>query len=187
MEQVIAYKSTDGKLFLNEKDCVSYENRLAQYPKKKVKEEKSNQIFSFEDSTNTDIVKYTESIWKKPGSQRIDNIYYIVGGKYKFTNSMDSTRNFNCQLMYGISLGSDYPRKIDIFNLARYFAKRIMSGDDFNDEYMSYSENYINSLLDFDKHKIKIEVVEPNKKWVIDNPSWHSGIIRPITFEIEKL
>ena len=187
MEKVIAYKSTNGKLFLTEQECVAYENKLAQYPKKKVKEEKSKQTFSFGEWMDVDIVKHTESVWEKPSSQRKDNVYYIVGGKYKFTNSMDSIQNFNSQLMQGINLDARYPSKVDMFNLARYFAERIMFGDDFNDEYMSNSENLINSLFDFSKHKIEIRVVEPNRKWVIDNPSWHRGIIRPITFEIEKL
>lgn len=184
MEKVIAYKAANGKLFLTEQECVAYENKLAQYPKKKVKEEKSKQTFCFGKWMDVDIVKHTESVWEKPSSQRKDNVYYIVGGKYKFTNSMDDIHNFNCQLMQGISLDARYPSNVDIFNLARYFAERIIFGDDFNDEYMSNSEN---SLSDLSKYKVEIRVVEPDRKWVIDNPSWHRGIIRPITFEIEKL
>lgn len=187
MEKVTAYKASNGKLFMDEQKCISYENKLAQYPKKKVKEEKSKQTFSLGKFMDVDIVKHTESIWEKPSSQRKDNVYYIVGGKYKFTNSMDCIRNFNNQLMEGISLDPKYPSNVHMYNIARYFAERIMFGDDFNDEYMSYSENYINSLFDFHKYKIEIRVAEPNRKWVIDNPSWHRGIVRPITFEIEKL
>lgn len=187
MEKVTAYKAANGKLFLTEQECAAYENKLAQYPKKKVKEEKSKQTFCFGKWLDVDIVKHTESVWEKPSSQRKDSVYYIVGGKYKFTNSMDSIQNFNCQLMQGISLDARYPSKVDMFNLARYFAERIMFGDDFNDEYMRSVENLINSLSDFTKLKIEIRVVEPDRKWVIDNPSWHRGIVRPITFEIEKL
>lgn len=187
MEKVIAYKSTNGKLFLTEQECVAYENKLAQYPKTKMKEEKSKQTFCFGKWLDVDIVRHTESVWEKPSSQRKDNVYYIVGGKYKFTNSMDSIQNFNNQLMQGISLDARYPSKADMFNLARYFAERIMFGDDFNDEYMRSIENLINSLSDFHKYNIEIRVVEPNRKWVIDNPAWHRGIVRPIAFEIEKL
>ena len=72
----------------------------------------------------------------------------------------------------------------------RHFAEQILLGNELTDEFVKSEVEKINEENGdngYNAIKLVVRVIEPNKKWEIDNPSWHSGRFAPYTFTMEKL
>jgi len=170
MEKVTAYKANNGRLFETEEKCLAYEKKLSQYPK--VKEETTKSL------TYGDIVMHTKKIKKSPNSDLIKEKYFIVGDKYKF---MDEFSQHEHSVMNSI------PTKIIpmAWYLAfRHFAEMILNGNELTDNLV---KEEIEKINDFNEIKLSYEIIEPNRKWKIDNPKWKSGAVAPHTFTMEKI
>lgn len=190
MEKVIAYKASNGRLFETEEKCLAYEKKLSQYPKVKEKIEVAAPSYladgKYED---IDIVRHTIERWDKPYSAKKIEKYFIVGGKYKF---IDLYGKHEFSVMNGglfpMSMGG---LSMNWYTAFRYFCEKILLGNELTDEFVCDEVKKINHLI-VDKcgitnGKLVVNIVEPNKKWEIDNPSWHSGAVAPYTFTMEKL
>jgi hypothetical protein len=66
----------------------------------------------------------------------------------------------------------------------RHFAEMILLGNELTDDFVKSEVEKINEENEV---KLVVNIVEPNKKWEIDNPSWHSGVVAPHTFTMEKI
>lgn len=187
MEKVIAYKASNGRLFESEEKCVAYEKKLSQYPKVKESVAVAAPAYLIGGQyKEIDVVRHTIERWEKPYSAKKVEKYFIVGGKYKFidlhgkheASVMDGSIFPNCNLSMNWYLGF------------RHFAEQILLGNELSDEFVKSEVDKINEENDcngYNAIKLVVNVIEPNKKWEIDNPSWHSGRIAPYTFTMEKL
>ena len=187
MEEVIAYKASNGRLFDSKEKCISYEKKLSQYPK--VRETdipcRANVLFDKSDKP-IDVKKHIIERWEKPSSQKKVEVYYIVGSKYKFTDLYGS-HGF-CLMNLIFQMTND--RLTHWSHAANYFAEKILYGNELTDDYVLSEIDTINSEnLSRDKYSttLVVEIEKPNKKWKIDNPRWHSGSVAPHTFTIEKI
>ena len=73
MEKVIAYKSSNGRLFESEEKCLAYEKKLSQYPKVKTIVKKASPAYVVGTYKDVDILNYITETQEKPYSQkRID-------------------------------------------------------------------------------------------------------------------
>lgn len=181
MEKVIAYKSFNGRLFESEEKCVAYEKKMSQYPK--VKESIDVAAPSYlvgGQYKDIDIVRHTIKRWEKPSSAKRVEKYFIVGGKYKF---IDLYGKHEVSVMNGAVF---FCGKLSMnwYLGFRHFAEQILLGNELTDEFV---ESEVEKINEENEVKLVANIVEPNKKWEIDNPSWHSGAIAPYTFTMEKL
>ena len=183
MEQVIAYKAFNGRLFDTEDKCIAYEKKMSQYPKIKETITKAADIY---DSRNgfgfyvpVDIYKHIIETTEKPSSSKKVKIFYIVGGKYKFK---DVHGKHNSSLMNGGTFVTHNPKW---YTACRYFAEKIILGEELTDKFMQDEINEINLSNGVDR--LNLKVITPNKKWEIDNPRWVTGAVAPYTFIIEKI
>ena len=181
MEQVIAYKSFNGRLFETEEKCLAYEKKMSKYPKVKESVVKACPSYVVGGQyKDIDILCYTTETREKPSSRKKIEKYYIVGGKYKF---IDLHNQHYASVMNGTLFQNG---KVSMnWSLAfRHFAEQILLGNELTDDFVREEIDAIN-----EENQIKLEanVIVPNKKWEIDNPKWKSGHIAPYTFTIEKL
>ena len=188
MEKVIAYKAFNGRLFESEEKCVAYEEKLSQYPKVKESIDIAEPSYLVGGIyKDIDIVRHTIERWERPSSRKSVEKYFIVGGKYKFID------------LYGkhetsVMKGGLFPMgglSMNWYFAFRYFCEKILLGNELTDEFVCDEVKKINHLI-VDKNgiidgELVVNIVEPNKKWEIDNPSWHSGVVAPYTFTMEKL
>lgn len=185
MEKVIAYKANNGRLFETAESCLKYEAKLAQYPKVKVETIQSEDYMLDSTKYPTPVVKCIESKWEKPNSQRKNSISYIVANKYRITPKMFPITSMDLFLIGNYPSIKRTDRQYLCWDAApRYFAEVIILGCELTDETVIdeiVKINLNNSI------KLDVEVLEPNKKWYIENPCWKTGGIAPRTFEIEKL
>ena len=176
MEQVIAYKSFNGRLFETEEKCLAYEKKMSEYPK--VKEYNAQGVVWDNEKAEevpSDVVRHTIARWEKPSSARKDETYYVISDKYKF---FDMFKQYDHLLMSGhYASNHDWYFALDIVEM-------IVSGTELTDEVITNALDAFNSS---NKVKYSMEVIEPNKIWIIDNPRWHGGGIAPYTFKIEKI
>ena len=183
MEQVIAYKAFNGRLFDTEDKCIAYEKKLSQYPKVKETIMKAADIYDIKSGFGfyipMDIYKHIIETQEKPSSSKKNEIFYIVGGRYKF---IDVHGKHGASLMNG---GSYVTRNPKWYTACRYFAEKIVSGEELTDKFMEYEVNEINLVNGIDH--LSVRTIIPNKKWEIDNPRWHTGAVAPYTFTIEKI
>ena len=187
MEKVIAYKASNGRLFESEEKCLAYEKKLSQYPK--VKESIDVAAPSYllgGQEKDIDIVRHTIETWEKPSSAKKVEKYFIVGGKYKFIDLYGkhevSVMNGGVFPMCGLSM--------NWYSAFCYFCEKILLGNELTDEFVCDEVEKINEENGdngYNAVKLVVNIVEPNKKWEIDNPSWHSGRFAPYTFTMEKL
>jgi hypothetical protein len=67
----------------------------------------------------------------------------------------------------------------------------ILLGNELSDEFVKSEVEKINEANNeansYNAVKLVVRVIEPNKKWEIDNPSWHGGVVSPYTFTMEKI
>lgn len=186
MEKVIAYKAFNGRLFESEEKCLAYEKKMSQYPK--VKESIDVAAPSYlvgGQYKDIDIVRHTIESWEKPSSVKKVKKYFIVGGKYKF---IDLYRKHEVSVMNG---GVFSNGKLNWYLAFRHFAEMILLGNELSDEFVKSEVEKINEANNeansYNAVKLVVRVIEPNKKWEIDNPSWHSGRFAPYTFTMEKI
>lgn len=181
MEKIIAYKSFNGRLFETEEKCLAYEKKLSEYPKVKESVVKACPSYvvggTYED---IDILRYTTETREKPSSRKKIDRYYIVSGKYKF---IDLHNQHNASVMDG-TLFQNGKVSMNWYLAFRHFAEQILLGNELTDDFVKTEVDAINEE---NQLKLEVNVIEPNKKWEIDNPSWKSGIIAPYTFTIEKI
>jgi len=181
MEQVIAYKAFNGRLFDTEDKCIAYEKKMSQYPK--VKETITKAADSYlvgGQYRSVDIIRHTIETWDKPSHKKIDK-YFIVGGKYKF---IDKFGKHEVSVMNGGVFPNGGDLSMNWYLAFRHFAEQILLGHELTDEFIQSKINMMNEINDV---KLAVNVIEPNKKWEIDNPKWTSGAVAPYTFTIEKI
>ena len=188
MEKVIAYKASNGRLFESEEKCLAYEKKMSQYPKVKERIDVAAPSYMIGgEYKDIDIVRHTIETWEKPSSVKKVEKYFIVGGKYKFIDLFGkhevSVMNGGLFPMGGLSM--------NWYLAFRYFAELILLGNELTDEFVESEVKKINHLIvdknGIDDGKLVVNVIEPNKKWEIDNPSWRRGIVAPYTFTMEKI
>lgn len=181
MEKVIAYKASNGRLFESEEKCLAYEKKMSQYPKVKEKIDVAARSYLVGgEYKDIDIVRHTIERWEKPSSVKKVEKYFIVGGKYKFIDLHDKHE-------VSVMNGGVFPSgklSMNWYLAFRYFAEQILLGNELTDEFVN---SEVEKLNEENEIKLVVNIVEPNKKWEIDNPSWHSGVVAPYTFTIEKL
>ena len=190
MEKIIAYKSLNGRLFETEEKCLAYEKKLSEYayekklseyPKVKESVVKAMPSYvvggTYED---IDILRYTIETREKPHTKKKIERYYIVGGKYKF---IDLFKQIDIFVMNG-TLFKNGKVSMNWYLAFCHFAEQILLGNELTDDFVKEKIDAINEV---NKIKLDVKVIEPNKKWEIDNPSWKSGITAPHTFTIEKI
>ena len=181
MEKVIAYKSFNGRLFDTEEKCLAYEKKMSQYPKVKESIDVAAPSYMVGGQyKDIDIVRHTIERWEKPSSVKKVEKYFIVGGKYKF---IDLYGKHEVSVMNG-GVSLDGKLSMNWYLGFRHFAEQILLGNELTDEFV---KDEIEKINEENKVKLVVNIVEPNKKWEIDNPSWHGGAVSPYTFTMEKL
>lgn len=187
MEKVIAYKSFNGRLFDTEEKCLAYEKKMSQYPKVKESIDVAAPSYMVGGQyKDVDIVRHTIERWEKPSSSKSVEKYFIVGGKYKF---IDLYGKHEVSVMNG-GVSLDGKLSMNWYLAFRHFAEQILLGNELTDEFVKSEVEKINEENGdngYNAIKLVVRVIEPNKKWEIDNPSWHSGRFAPYTFTMEKL
>ena len=181
MEKIIAYKSFNGRLFETEEKCLAYEKKLSQYPK--VKESVVKACSSYivgGQYKDIDILRYTTETKETPYARKKIERYFIVGGKYKFT---DLFKKHYESVMNG-TLFQNGKVSMNWYLAFRHFAEEILLGNELTDDFV---KEEIDAINEENQIKLEVNVIEPNKKWEIDNPSWKSGLVAPYTFTIEKI
>ena len=187
MEKVIAYKSFNGRLFDTEEKCLAYEKKMSQYPKVKERIDVAAPSYLIGGEYKADIVRHTIERWDKPSSRKSVEKYFIVDGKYKF---IDLYGKHEVSVMNG-GLFPNGGLSMNWYLAFRYFCEKILLGNELTDDFVCEEVKKINHLVvdknGIDDGKLVVNIIESNKKWEIDNPSWHSGIVAPYTFTMEKL
>ena len=182
MEKVIAYKASNGRLFESEEKCLAYEKKMSQYPKVKEKIDVAARSYLVGGQyKDIDIVRHTIERWDKPSSKKSFEKYFIVGGKYKF---VDLFAKHEATVMNG----GVFPcggLSMNWYLAFRYFCEKILLGNELTDEFVKSEVEKINE--EHEGVRLVVNIVESNKKWEIDNPSWYSGIGATYTFTMEKL
>ena len=186
MEKVIAYKSSNGRLFKTEEKCLAYEKKLSQYPKVKEKIDVAAPAYVGGQYKDIDIIRHTIERWEKPSSQKRVEKYFIVGGKYKFID-LDGQHEFSV-MNGGLYLNGE--SSTYWYNGFKHFAEQILLGNELTDDFVKsevekLNDNKVNKANGI--IKLVVKVIKSGKKWEIDNPSWNSGIVAPYTFTMEKL
>lgn len=186
MEKVIAYRASNGRLFESEEKCLAYEKKMSQYPKVKESIDVAAPSYIIGGQyRDVDIVRHTIERWEKPSSAKKVEKYFIVGGKYKF---IDLFGKHEVSVMNG-GVSLDGKLSMNWYLGFRHFAEQILLGNELTDEFVCDEVEKINKENDngYNEVKLVVNIIEPNKKWEIDNPSWHSGRYAPYTFTMEKL
>lgn len=188
MEEIMAYKASNGRLFESEEKCLAYEKKLSQYPK--VKESidvAAPSCLINGEYKDIDIVRHTIERWEKPSSAKKVEKYFIVGGKYKFVDlhGKHEVSVMNGGVFPGGNLSMNW------YLAFRYFCEMVLLGNELTDEFVCDEVEKINRLI-VDKNgivdgELVVNIIESNRKWEIDNPSWHCGVVAPYTFTMEKL
>lgn len=188
MEKVIAYKSFNGRLFDTEEKCLAYEKKMSQYPKVKESIDVAAPSYMVGGQyKDVDIVRHTIERWEKPSSSKSVEKYFIVGGKYKF---IDLYRKHESSVMNG-GVFPGGKLSMNWYLAFRHFAEQILLGNELTDEFVESEVEKINevnvSKNGVDVARLVVNIVEPNKKWEINNPAWVGGAVSPYTFTMEKL
>lgn len=181
MEQVIAYKAFNGRLFDTEDKCIAYEKKMSQFPKVKEIVTKALPHYIVGGTyKDTDILCYTIETREKPNANKRVERYYIVGGKYKFIDLY----NKHYVSVMGSFIFPNGRVSMNWYLAFRHFAEQILLGNELSDDFV---KKEVDAMNDINQIKLDVKVIERNKKWEIDNPSWKSGVVAPYTFTIEKI
>lgn len=179
MEKVTAYMSYNGKLFHTEEQCLKYEKKHAQYPKRGEYTIAADDVASGDNIIKVDIVKHTIITQNTPSSEKKKEVFYIVGGRYKMTGCDDAHMLHGCLGGYGKN-PYDYWGTADIA-----VANRILDGDEIDSHSLS---EICDEFKKYDKYsKMTFTVIEPLKKWKIEDVRWHTGSIKMNTVTIEYI
>ena len=170
MEKITAYKAFNGRLFETEEKCLAYEKKYAEYPK--VKYSTIPQVEG--------VVKCVKSTWEKPSSQRKDESYFLVGGKYK----VYGFGKVNVDKLTHISFISDNHEP-----LIKIAVKVILeNGVTFNTKLAEkvrdiYDERRQNAMAKspYKFNTSKAEITETDNKtfWEIEDKLWRTGCTGP--------
>jgi len=191
MEKVIAYKSFNGRLFETEEKCLSYERKMLKYPKVKKTITLADKAYISGEYVPINIECHIIERWEKPYSAKKVSKYFIVGGKYKFVDLFG--KHERSVMGGGVLAFKEHSMSMYWCLAFRYFAEQILLGKELNDEFVKNEIEKINTAYfgvtrkEVNKVKLVVEIIEENKKWKIDNPSWHSGAVAPYTFTMEKI
>lgn len=180
MEKVIAYKSFNGRLFESKEKCVAYEKKLSQYPKVKESVDVAAPSYLVGGEYKADIVRHTIERWDKPWSAKKIEKYFIVDGEYKFIDLYGKHES-------SVMNGGVFPcgkLSMNWYLAFSHFAEQILLGNELTDEFV---ESEVEKLNEENKVKLVVNVIKSDKKWEIDNPSWHSGSVAAYTFTMEKI
>ena len=181
MEKVTAYKAFNGRLFLSEEDCLRYEKKMSAYPKRTELTETADDICS-PDGTRTlvDIVKHTVKTKTSPSSETKSEVFYVVGGKYKLSGCCkEETMLHRCM----------NPDSQDAYTYWGFVDQAVA-------EYILYGGTIdLHALTEIceryherEKYsRMHFEVLEPLRKWRIEDLRWHGGSIAPFFVIIEKI
>lgn len=171
MEKVTAYKAFNGRLFETEEKCLAYEKKYAEYPKVK---------YTTIPQEVDGVVKCVKSTWEKPSSQRMDESYFLVGGKYK----LYSLGNRNVEELRNIGFYTDSHEP-----LIKIAAKVILeNGGTFNTKLAEkvcdiYNERRQNAMArsPYKFNCTKAEITETDNKtyWDIEDKLWRTGCTGP--------
>ena len=188
MEEVIVYKASNGRLFETKEKCLAYEKKMSQYPKVKEKIDVAAPSYLIGGQyKDIDIVRHTIERWEKPSSvKKVVEKYFIVGGKYKF---IDLCGKHEVSVMNG-DVSLDGKLSMNWYLGFRHFAEQILLGNELTDEFVESEVEKINEANGdngYNAIKLVVRVIEPNKKWEIDNPAWVGGAVSPYTFTMAKL
>ena len=181
MEQVIAYRAFNGRLFDTENKCIAYEKKMAKYPRTTDETKKAdNTIVPYKNPIEIDIVRHIVKTQQKPSSQININIYYIVAGKYKFTGCRDF------HMMQNVLDPFKQEKNFDDYALNdRVIAEYILQGNELTDTNL---QTIVDKFHQHDKYsQMYLTIIEPNKKWRVEDLRWQHGALAPNTITIEKL
>lgn len=178
MEQVTAFRANNGKLFETAEKCVAYEKKLAQYPKVTEKVTNADMCLIGHGKKRFINIQYHElRQQEKPSSQIKVERWYIVGDRYKFTGC-DKGRMLHAA--YTFENVFDYYGKMDVA-----FAEHILNGNELNDKEV---EMLASKFREFDKQsQMAVTILEPNRKWRVEDLRWLSGSRAPFIVTIERL
>jgi hypothetical protein len=110
---------------------------------------------------------------------KVKEVFYIVGGRYKMTGCDDAHMLHGCLGAYGKN-PYDYWGTADIAD-----ANRILDGDEIDSHSLS---EICDEFKKYDKFsKMTFTVIEPLKKWKIEDVRWHTGSIKMNTVTIEYI
>ena len=120
---------------------------------------------------------------KKPYAQKKVTKYFVVCGKYKFidTFGMHESSVMNGFVLYNNKVAMNW------YLAFRHFVEKIILGYELTDKFVCSEIEKINEENKYNTQKLVVNVLVPNKKWEIDNPSWVSGCVAPYTFTMEKI
>ena len=189
MEEIKAYKASNGRLFESEEKCLAYEKKMSAYPKVKEKIDVAAPFYFLFDGRykDVDIVRHTIERCEKPSSVKKVEKYFIVGGKYKF---VDLYRKHESSVMNG-GVFPGGKLSMNWYLGFRHFAEQVLLGNELTDDFVKSEVEKINevnvSKNGVDVARLVVNIVEPNKKWEIDNPAWVGGAVSPYTFTMERL
>lgn len=181
MEQVIAYKAFNGRLYETAEKCLAYEKKMAKYPKRTDETIKAEPTYlPYEKPIEVNIVKHIIKTQAKPSAKVKYEKYYVVGDKYKFTGCMDF------HMMLGVL--DHYKEEKNYQDYAmndRVIAEFILKGNELTDKNL---QAIVDKFHQYDKHsKMTLTILETNKKWRVEDLRWQSGQLAPNIVTIEKL
>lgn len=201
MEQVTAYKSYNGRLFETAEKCLAYEKKQKQYPKVKEEVEYAMQ-WDFDKVQNLPferIEKHIITTRKTPSANRQISIFYVVDGKYKFTDDFNVLdRELMQDIMHpreetpympsvtGHDEGINKPRSeyYHVLNIGRILARKLLLGEKIE----KAIDEVVTSFREFDKRYAYLECIKvDNKHWTIEDKRWHHGSIRPNRLHVEVI
>lgn len=172
MKKVTAYKASNGRLFEDEGKCIEYERKLSMYPKFHRNEIKHDYL---------DIIRVEEITQEKPYSSKINNVYFIVAGEYKFYY----TYHDNLQNLKKIDITGIYK---SFLNIDIAVAIEILKGNKLTDDLANEIAIRFNLEDKTGKHsKMVCKIIESNRKWLFEDERWYSGQIAINTLIVEKL
>ena len=182
MEKVTTYKAFNGRLFLHEEDCLKYEKKMSGYPKIIDRTKKADDVRSGSEDNMipVEIIQHIVETKQTPSSEKKKEIFYVVGGKYKLTGTCkDDTMLHHCADPYSQDAYSYWGL------LDKAVAEYILNGGTIDSHSLSeICDNYHKR----DKYsQMRFEVIEPLKKWRIEDIRWHNGSIAPFFVIIEKI
>ena len=182
MEKVTAYKAFNGRLFLSEDDCLKYEKKMSGYPKRTEQIVNADGVRAGSEGNllPVDIVKHIVTTQQTHSSEKKSEVFYVVGGKYILTGCCkEQTMLHHCTDPYSQDAYS-YWGLLDKA-VAEYI---LQNGTITNCSLTEICERY--HKLD-QYSQMQFEVIEPLKKWRIEDVRWHTGSIAPFFVIIEKI
>ena len=182
MEKVTAYKAFNGRLFLSEEDCLKYERKMSEYPKRTEQTVSADSVYACTEDNllSVDIVKHTVTTQQSPSSEKKSEVFYVVGGKYRLTGCCKKqTMLHHCMDPYSQDAYSYWGL------LDKAVAEYILNGGTIDSHGLTEICERYHKLDQYSQ--MQFEVIEPLRKWRIEDVRWHAGSIAPFFVIIEKI